>query len=407
MRPTDRTERKPGLSRTVESGTPLRDPLWTRDFVLLVVSNLALFISFQMLMPTLPVYVQRLGGSDAVIGLVTGVFTIASVAIRPVTGLALDRWGRRGLLLAGLALFILSVLGYDWALAVPLLLAARFIHGFGWGVSSTAYGTVATDVIPPSRLGEGMGYYGLAGTLAMAVAPALGLYIVGARGFSALFVTSAVLAVAALVLVVNLRYQAPTRAAEPDRSWPALFEPSAFGPGLVIFFVTMTYGTVVSFLALHAAKLGVANIGPFFAVYASAVFVTRPFAGTLADRHGYDLVVVPGLVLLMLGLAALGLGRSLPAILVAAIPYGVALGAVQPSLQALSVKGLPPARRGAANGTFYTSFDLGIAAGSVLGGVIANRLGYGLMYLLGVIPAGTGLLVYLRVGRRGRRRQAE
>lgn len=184
-----------------------REKLWTRDFILICLSSLATFMGFQILMPTLPVYVAFLGGKESEIGLVIGFFTISAVVVRPFVGRGVDIYGRRGIYLFGLLVFALSCLAYNWTRTVMALLMVRLLHGFGWGASSTAAGTVAADLVPRQRLGEGMGYFGLAATISMAVAPAAGLYIIERFNFSALFFASTGLAALALLFGCFVRYR--------------------------------------------------------------------------------------------------------------------------------------------------------------------------------------------------------
>lgn len=380
----------------------LTEPLWTKDFITICLANLAIFLGFQVIMPTIPLYVAELGGSESIVGLVIGVFTISAVIVRPLAGRALDTYGRKPLFLMGLAVMALTTLAYNWASTVVVLLALRLIHGVGWGAGTTASGTIAADVVPKSRLGEGMGYFGLASTLSMAVAPALGLYIVIHYNFTTLFYLATGLTVIALAISLGLKtanIQQPHQD-EKVKGLAGMFEPKAYRPSLVIFFVTTTYGAMVSFIALYAAQRGIANIGIYFTVYAVVLSITRPVLGMVLDRKGYDIVVIPGLVLIALGVVILGLAQDLTMFLVAAVVYAAGFGAVHPSMQAMTVRNVPPHRRGAANGTFFSSFDLGIGIGSVIWGAVAQVLGYSTMYILASIPVGIALLVYLLVGRK-------
>ncbi|WP_031514034.1 MFS transporter [Desulfofalx alkaliphila] len=377
-----------------------KSALWTRDFILICLVNLTLFLGFQMLMPTLPVFVAHLGGQESMVGLVVGIFTVAAVVVRPFVGRSLDTHGRKPLLFAGLVVFIIITLAYNWAGSILMLLVLRFLHGLGWGTSNTATGTVASDIIPKPRLGEGMGYFGLATTLSMAVAPALGLYIIYQYNFTVLFFSSAALAILSLALSTCIKNEVkrdPKEAA--PKGFASMFEPQAFRPSLVLFFITLTYGAVVTFIALHAAEKGILNIGIFFTVYAVVLAVTRPLAGMLADRKGFDIVVIPGTLLIAVGMLILGIAEPLWMFLAAAVFYALGFGFAQPSLQAMTVYNLPPHRRGAANGTFFSAFDLGIGVGAVLWGVVSQLVGYGTMYMISAIPALLALLLYLMVGR--------
>ena len=374
-----------------------QEKLWTRNFLLICLSNLATFMGFQMLMPTLPVYVDFLGGKESEIGLVIGFFTVSAVIIRPVAGKGVDTSGRKGIYLLGLLVFTLSCLLYNWTYTIALLLLVRFLHGFGWGTSSTAAGTVVADVIPKQRLGEGMGYYGLAGTIAMAVAPAAGLYLINEFSFPVLFYASTGLATLAFLLGSLIHYRKMPAARAETKG--ALFEKCAFRPSLVIFFVTMSYGSVVSFLALYAGEKGIANIGVFFTVYAVTLALTRPVSGMLLDRKGYDVVVYPGMVAIAAAMLLLSRAEYLGMFLLAGVFYGIGFGSVQPSMQALTVRNVAFHRRGAANGTFFSAFDLGIAVGALLWGAVSQAVGYSQMYLWTTLPVLTALILYWVSGR--------
>ena len=377
-----------------ETAAPVRPRLWTRSYVVIILVSLFTFLGFQMLLPTLPVYAKRLGASDAEAGLVIGIFAFSALLVRPLTGYALDRWGRKVILLSGLAIFTLSVISYHWALTLMLLLTIRFIHGIGWGICSTSSSTVATDIIPKSRIGEGMGYYGLAGTISMATGPAIGLWIVSWLDFGALFNTASVMVVVAIIFAAVIRY--PVVPLASSKTF-VLWEKSALPSATVMFFLTMTYGSIVSFLALYAAQNGIANIGPFFTGYALALLVTRPLAGKLSDRIGHTIIIVPGILCVVAAMILLAYANTLPWFIAAAVMYGLGLGLAMPSLQALAVIFTPPDRRGAANGTFFTGFDLGLSVGSVLWGAVAEVTGYSLMYLWTTLPAFISLSVYLYV----------
>ncbi|MBC7325845.1 MAG: MFS transporter, partial [Moorella sp. (in: Bacteria)] len=168
----------------------------------------------------------------------------------------------------------------------------------------------------------------------------------------------------------------------------------------------ITYGGVVTFLTLYAAECGIANIGLFFTFYAAALMLIRPLAGMVADRRGPGPVLVPGLLAATLAILLLALARNLPVFLVAAVLYGLGFGAAQPTLQAMAVADVAPNRRGAANGTFFSAFDLGIGLGSTLLGAIARGTGFAGMYAVASLFGLAGLFVFL-FGEKGRKMQKE
>lgn len=367
--------------------------LWTRDFILVCLTNFVIFTGFQMLMPTLPVYVKKgLEGSESIVGLVSGIFTVSALSIRPWVGLELDRRGRRDVYLLGLAVFIVSALAYHWATTVPTLLLLRILHGVGWGASTTAAATIVADLLPATRRGEGMGYFGLSANLGMAIGPFLGFFLTGKQNFSVLFTTVTFLALLAFFLA-NTIHVPPLRFT-PEAGRPALFEATSFLPSLQMFFVTFTWGGVTSFISLHADQHGIKNIGIYFTVYALALIATRPLAGRIFDHHGADATLIPGFLFLTSGMTTLALAQNLSHFLIAAVLNGAGFGAIHPTLQALTVNRAAPARRGAANATFSSAFDVGIGTGAMFLGIVSQRVGFRGMYLFAALVGFAGLIFY-------------
>jgi MFS family permease len=374
-----------------------KQKLWTRDFILICAATFLIFCGFQILMPTLPKYAATLGADKKMIGLINGIFTIAAVSFRPFIGRELDLRGRKGIYLGGLALFFLAVLGYIWVPTLFLLLALRLVHGLGWAASSTAAGTIVADIIPPSRRGEGMGYYGLFSTLAMAIAPALGLTLIPNYGFS--FIATLSLILTAGAFLAGYAIQLETRKnqgldSRPPGGKPSVFDKRALKVSLVMLFMTLSYGGVVTFLPLYAEERGIANIGPFFTIYALSLMVTRPVAGKYYDRKGPNHVILFGLLSIFFSTVLLSQASALPLFLISGILYGLGFGSIQPTLLALAIQGIEPQRRGAVNGTVMSAFDLGIGVGSLSLGLIANALGYSYMYLISSVTALIGLAIF-------------
>jgi MFS family permease len=378
--------------------SPAQPPqlLWTANFVLIMAVNLLIFVSFQMLLPTMPLYVQRLGATEDIVGFIMGIFTVTSVGVRPLAGRFLDSLGRRSVYFFGLATIVVSIVAYDLFPILALVLLIRLVHGLGWGIASTAAGTIATDVIPRGRLGEGMGYYGLTTVLSMAVAPVLGLQIVASAGFGVLFYGSAavcILGAGVAGFITYIPLARPAGSGSEPRS--SLLERRAYVPSVLIFFINLTYGAIVAFVALYAAQFGIRNIGIFFTVFALALLVARPAFGRLVDRKGFDIAMIPGMLCIGLAMLTLYLAQGLPHFIVAAFLYGIGGGAVAPSLQAMAILDVPPQRRGAATGTFMSGFDLGIGVGAILWGLVAKFLGYSAMYLLNLTPVAVAFILYV------------
>jgi MFS family permease len=385
-----------------------QEELWSRDFVVFLGCTVLLWISFYFLLPTLPIYVvQRLGGSQTQVGLLSGLLTISAVVTRPLAGYAVDRWGRRVVHLPSILLFVGVVFSYNWTSTLFLLLVVRLLHGIPFGAATTANSTVAADLVPAARRGEGMGYYSLAQTLATAVGPALALSVLGDGQFGRLFAAASATAVGALGLAALIRHP-PIRNPAARFSLRSALERRVGWLSVTAGFISLGYGSVVTFITLYAAELGIARAGLFFSVFAAGLVLTRLVSGRAFDRHGPKPVVAASLGMLLVGYVILALAQTEIGFLAAAFVLGLGLGALTPSLQAMAVNLVPAERRGAANGTLFSAFDIGIGVGSSLLGAVAQAAGsYATMYLVAgavlVIPA---LLFFAVVMPRYVRREA-
>ncbi|KAF1085540.1 Purine efflux pump PbuE [Sporotomaculum syntrophicum] len=380
--------------------------LWTSNFFILIIANFALFIAYYMLFPTLPVYIKEITGKDALTGLAMGSLLLAAVLFRPFAGRLIDTGKRKAVFLFGTAIFFLCTISFNLAPVLLILLAARFIQGFGWAYCNTAAGTLASDIIPKPRLAEGMGYYGLSLSLGMAIGPALGLFLIQGYGFQFMFNICAGYVFLSFLLALLIKYSnLKIAATKKPLSLKTIFEKKAIHPSLVIFFTSIGYAAVVSFLALFGQERHVSDVGLFFVVYAISLTISRPFFGRLADTKGYDMVVVSGLILCSLAMTIIYFAHTLPVFILAGMVYGIGYGAVQPTTQALSVLYVPMERRGSATATFFLFLDLGMCLGAVMWGVVAHYFGYGLMYLMVIIPTLLALLVYLLFPREAEKQQ--
>lgn len=379
-----------------------KQPLWTRDFLLIALANLMVFTSFYFLLPTLPVFVtDYLRGDKSEVGYIIGVLSITAVLIRPLSGFLLDTLGRKRIVLVALLALVFVMGAYNLVTSLALLLLLRVFHGFFWGVTTTGLSTVAADVVPPARRGEGLGYYGLSNTLAMAVGPGIGLLILAKGGFHTLFNASFVISIIALIFAFAIKYRTKLSGGRREAiSFESLFEPKVFPLSGIMFFIAFVYGGIVSFITLLGKEINIANAGTFFMVYAVTILFVRPFAGKAFDQRGPFKIMVVGFVAIVIAFVLLYLSTGLALFVLAAVAMGVGYGIVQPSLQAMAINRVADYRRGAANGTLMSAFDLGIGLGSILLGVLSKVVGLHKMYLVcGLIIVIPLVLFYLQEGR--------
>ncbi len=274
--------------------------LWTRDFVLLTVSNLFLYLNLQMITPALPAYVtERFGAGQWTVSLVISLFALAAIVTRIFAGAWLKRGRTALILLLGLTVYMLATASYYAAGTLALFLLIRILYGIGFGVSSTAFGTLVSDIIPIRRMGEGMGYFGLSTSLSMSAAPVIGLWLLGSYGIGTLILVSSLLAILIIPLSLLIRStpaapkpaSAPSPAAAPDTR--GTYKQVAL-PCFLNMLLSITYGGLISYLALFGKEVHIGNVGWFFLCNAGAVLLVRPVAGKIFDKKGHIAVLPPG-----------------------------------------------------------------------------------------------------------------
>lgn len=393
-----------------------RELLWKKPFILLILLNFLLFFSMHLLLPTLPIYVQQIGGSKTEAGLTIAMFSLSAVLVRPWFGSLLDSRGRKMILVAGTLIFLLATLAYHWTDTVWMILLLRFVQGVGWAASTNATGTIATDVIPMYRMSEGMGYYGVSTTAAMSLGPALGLWMIEGYSFPFLFSTSVVFGLAVLLTSVPITYQgingtnSKTTQTNKGQSQTgavkvSVIEKTAIAPSLVLLFAAITFGGIITSIPTYAEFRGVSNVGLFFTVYALTLLVSRPVVGRWADRNDPGPVLILGILLIIVSQIMLVAANNLVWFLAVGLIYALGFGAVQPILNAVAVSLAPADRRGAANATFFTAWDMGIAIGSVSLGLISEEFGYIVMWGAAGFSALIALVVYFAVLRKKLRKK--
>lgn len=327
----------------------------------------------------MPLYARTLGIPEDRIGLIIGFFAVSSMVIKPLGGWGADRAGRKPIMLAGAALFSSSSMLYGWSHTVGALLGVRLLHGAGMGLYPAAGAAMVADLSPPARRGEAMGFWGAAGSVALAAGPLCSIWIVDRWGFSTLFQVSTGIALVALLLTAMQRETLARAVATPFTAGSLLSRAAVF-PSAVIFCLMTTYGAQVAFLAIYAQSRG-ANPGIFFLVMAVVIALARGYAGVISDRAGRAPVAVAGLTAAAAALVVLAVGDGIGALGAAGALYGLGLGASQPALMAWAVDLVGPEERGKAMGTFFAAFELGIASGAVGFGALLARTSFPVMFL--------------------------
>ena len=368
-------------------------------------ANFSLFFAFYVLTPLLPLYLsEHFGATKDMIGLVLSGYTITALVIRPFSGYMVDSFPRKIVLMVSFGAFAIFFAGYLAASTLLLFTIVRTLHGGPFGALTTANATVAIDVLPSSRRTEGIGYYGLSNNLAMALAPTIGIYVYQlTHSFEFLFWIALIVACAGWL--VDATVTLPSKEIVRNKSKLSLdrfFLVRGWLLGLNMVAFGFSFGVLSNYLAIYGKEvMGITGgTGTYFLLCSVGLIASR-LQGSKALRQGrvtYN--AGSGMVISLIGytifIAFSTLGDSLMYIgyYGSALLIGLGNGHMWPAFQNMTINVAHNNQRGTANSTILISWDIGMGLGILLGGVIAEFLGYGSAFWTVVIVNATGVLTF-------------
>ena len=373
----------------------MKDKLVTSSYCFILAANFLLYFGFWLLIPVLPFYLSEVfSAGNSTIGIILSCYTVAALCIRPFSGYFLDSFARKPLYLMAYFIFMTMFAGYIIAGSLTLFIMFRIIQGVSFGMVTVGGKTEVIDIMPSSRRGEGLGYYGLSNNIAMAVGPMSGLFLHDAgMSFTTIFCCSLGSCMAGFVCasLVKTPYKPPVRR-EPI-SLDRFILLKGIPAGISLLLLSIPYGMTTNYVAMYAKQIGInATTGFFFTFMAIGMAISRIFSGKIVDRGKITQVISAGLYLVVFSFFLLSAcvylisWNNMVCTIVffsVALFLGVGFGIMFPAYNTLFVNLAPNSQRGTATSTYLTSWDVGIGIGMLTGGYIAEVSTFDKAYLFG------------------------
>lgn len=387
--------------------------LWTPLFAFIVIFTLCSFMVGQGLNSGTSVYLNRLGFGTSFAGVLGAVFSASAAVARLAAGPLIDSRGRVAVMLVGGMLLFVGTVVPVFASGEVVLAVCRILQGIGFASATTASATAASDVLPASRLGEGIGYFGLGQALAMSIGPALALYLAGTDPAENLYVGMSAVALLAIAFGWLCRYEhnldrlpesstyrimreressraasaqgaagasgnaAEQGAAHRESLLRRVFEPRALPGMLPMLVLSPAFGFGIFFMGLYGTELGFENAGLFYTLSAVSMVVIRLTSRAFMDRMAPIKIMAAGVACGLVGFAmVLFAGNNEALFCLAGLPYGICLGVSMPINQSVAVKNTPPERWGATNAAYLLASDIGIGCASAIWGMVNQAAGF-------------------------------
>lgn len=372
--------------------------IFNRMFVVIMIIAFFNYNSSTMLSITLPKFANELGASAQAVGLLSGIFAMCALLMRPFSGQIVDNENKLTMLRLCLTIILVSLFGLTVSTQYWMLLLFRGLNGFAWGVGSTLMMTLASSCFSTANMATGIGIYGIGQTLARTVAPMFAFPFANRFGYNNLYYVNVALMSACLLMTyfLKIEHHPPAKRSYSVKLKDIIYFPALL-PASVILCNSVTKGSINAFLVIYALDMDLQNIGIYFTIQAITVFAFRPLVSWLSDRFGTLKVLIPCELCIIAAMFAIAFTESMFMLLVASILMGLALAGEQPILMAECVKSAPAAKRGSASNTSYIGVDIGIFIGSNIAGFLVHYTGYRTMFLSMTLPVVFSTILYFTI----------
>ena len=363
----------------------MKEKLFTSNYISMCLANFLTSFSFFLLVPTLPFYlVENFDVEPDMVGLVLSCYVIAVLCIRPFAGFVADVFPRKRVYSISYLFFALSFAGYLFVSSdIVAFILLRVLHGFAFGALNTTGNTLVIDIMPSSRRGEGLGYFGVTNNLAMAFGPMTGLFIIADGNYMLLFAIALIVAFTGctLAMFVKVKQRQPIEKGERMFSLDRFLLLEGLPASLAFFMLAIPYGMTSSYIAIYAADVGIDNgVGCFFTIQGVGLIVSRLISGKRVDKGLITTTITYGIVIALVGVlgeaflataCGYGMGGGYFVYFISAFLIGYGFGTIFPAFNTLFINMAPHSRRATANATYLTGWDVGIGAGMLLGGALS------------------------------------
>ena len=355
-----------------------KESLFNLQFILLCMSSLLFFSSFNMVVPDLYGYLDEMGGGESK-GLIIALFTVTAGLSRPFSGKLSDTIGRIPVMVLGVAVCVIMGLLYPAVNSVWSLLLLRFFHGFSTGFKPTGTSAYIADIVPANRRGEAMGYFGLFGSTGMAIGPSIGPQITATYNIDVMFYCSTALAFLSIAILMGMK---ETLKEKQSFKWSLLkikkdeiLEPRVFNPSVTLLLCTFSFGATITLAPDMAMNLGFpeGQKGIFFTIYVVCSLLARVTAGKMSDKKGRVIVLKWAVVFLIASNISMAYSQTQTMFIISSAIFGFAAGMNSPTIYAWTIDLSLDSARGKGIATMYIALEIGIGLGAFIAGYIYSN----------------------------------
>ncbi|WP_249872293.1 MFS transporter [Oceanobacillus saliphilus] len=375
--------------------------LWTNQYFIIILLSLVMFASFYMITAGFPIFVTAISDDPAIAGIMTTTLMTASLITRFFASVIIQKINMKLLLIISL-IYFLGTIGLTFInQSIGFLIFIRALQGIGFSMLTILVFTISSNIVPKSRLGEGIVFFAMSTSVGTTMGPLIAIaYLANYSFLSLMMLTMGLMAFSLLCSfftknTVKQEKELP-QTTDNEPFYTYMFDKRVLLPSILVSLNYMAIAGTVNFMGAFGNEINVGgSISQFFIAQGIAMVVVRSFSGKIFDKFGHRILIIPGAISGTVGLVLLGFSTSMVIVLVSGALFGIAFAIIHPITQAWALTLVPPEKKATANSMLLIFIDFGLAVGSIGLGFLAKFVGYGMTFTYSAAFMIIILLLYL------------
>ncbi|MBM7609757.1 MFS family permease [Lysinibacillus composti] len=375
--------------------------LWTNQYIMIVILSLVIFAAFYMITAGFPIFVSTISDNPAIAGTMTTTLMVASLVTRFFASVMIQKVNMK-LLLIIFHLYFIGTIGLTFLSdSIGFLIFIRALQGIGFCMLTNLVFTISSNIVPKSRLGEGLVFFAMSTSIGTTIGPLIAIAYLANYSFKSMMVVTLGLMIFALVCSFFTKNTGKLEKKRPQPTnkepfYKYMFDRRVLLPSILVAFNYMAIAGTVNFVGAFGKEINLGgSISQFFIAQGISMVFVRSISGKIFDRFGHRILIIPGAISGAIGLTLLGLSTSMWMVLVSGVLFGIAFAILQPIIQAWALTLVPPEKKATANSMLLIFMDSGMAIGSLGLGFLAKMVGYGMTLTYSAVFMVIILILYL------------
>ncbi|RHW37523.1 MFS transporter [Lysinibacillus yapensis] len=375
--------------------------LWTNQYFIIVILSLVMFTSFYMITAGFPIFVSTISDNPAMAGIMTTTLMLASLITRFFASVIIQKVNMKLLLIISLLYFLGTIALTFVNQSIGFLIFVRALQGIGFSMLTILVFTISSNIVPKSRLGEGIVYFALSTSVGTTIGPLIAISYLSHYSFHSMIMITLGLMFFSFVCSFFTKNTVKKEKERPQSAtdqpfYKYMYDKRVLLPCILVSLNYMAIAGTVNFIGAFGKEIDVGGrISQFFIAQGIAMVIIRIFSGKIFDKFGHRVLIIPGAISGAAGLILLGFSKGMLMVIVSGALFGIAFAIIHPIIQAWALTLVPPEKKATANSMLLIFIDFGLAVGSVGLGLLAKKVGYGMTFTYSAVFMIIILILYL------------